>query len=810
MKKIGFFIVCYIIGGFSNLVAQSQSDLRNISFDSGWLFRKTDITSGPEKLSFDVSGWRKLDLPHDWSIEDLPDQAPGSVIGPFYKDAIGTINTGYTLGGTAWYRKTFTLTSTEQGKTVYIQFDGIYMNSDVWINGHHLGNHPYGYTPFYFDLTPYLQPVGKENVVAVQVKNEGINSRWYSGSGIYRHVWLTIVNPVHVDVWGVYVTTPKVTNTSAELQVVTTVRNVGKANSTVTLQTQLIDADGKVAATSRDNITVTATGSAEVNQNITLNNPKLWSPENPYLYKAQTTIFVKGKETDNLTTIFGVRDIKIDSQHGLLINGKREILKGGCVHHDNGPLGSAAIDRAEERKIEILKANGFNAIRCSHNPPSQSFLDICDRMGMMVIDEAFDMWVRKKNPDDYHLFFNDWWNKDLTSMILRDRNHPSIILWSVGNEIPERADTTGLAIRKKLVNRVHELEPSRLVTEAICRTPAWETKTPPVFQGLDVGGYNYKMDKYETDHQSFPDRIMVGTETYPDKAFENFTLAEKNPFVLGDFVWTAIDYIGETGCGVSVLDTMKIYRHNLGWPWFNANTGNIDLIGNKKTSSYYRDVVWRRIPIVMAVHSPIPDGMVENISTFGWPDESLSWTWPEALGKLLQVRVFSRAPLVRLMLNGKWIGEQKIKDGGIIAEFKVPYEPGILKAVNVENGKETNAFELETTGMPTAIRLTADRNKINANRNDLSYVSVEIVDANGNLVPNVDDVEVNYSISGNGELAGVGNGNPVDVSSFQQPRKKVFHGKGLVIIRTKGAPGKINLKANAKGLKECTIEIVTQ
>jgi len=429
---------------------------------------------------------------------------------------------------------------------------------------------------------------------------------------------------------------------------------------------------------------------------------------------------------------------------------------------------------------------------------------------MLVIDEAFDMWLKKKNPDDYHLYFKEWWNKDLTSMILRDRNHPSIFLWSVGNEIPERADTTGIAIRKKLVRRVHELDPGRLVTEAICRTPAWDEKTPPVFQGLDVGGYNYKMDRYEADHQSFPDRIMVGTETYPDKALENFTLAEKNPYVLGDFVWTAIDYIGETGLGISMLDTAKIYRHNLGWPWFNAFSGSIDLIGNKKPSSFYRDVVWRRTPIAVAVHSPIPDGRVENVSNFGWPDESQSWTWPEAQGKTLQVRVFSRAPLVRLFLNGKPIGEQEIKAGEIVAQFKVPYEPGILKAVNVENGKEADAFELKTSGAPAAIRLTADRNEIKADRNDLSYVSVEIVDVNGNVVPNANDIEVNYTITGNGELAGVGNGNPVDISSFQHPKKKVFHGKGLAIIRPTGAPGKIILKANAMGLKADTIKLIAQ
>ena len=780
------------------------------SFDADWSFKKDNIASGPERITFDASGWRKVDLPHDWSIEDLPNQISDSLIGPFDKGAIGTINTGYTIGGTAWYRKSFVLSPKEIGKTVYIQFDGVYMNSDVWINGHHLGNHPYGYTPFYYNLTQYLQSAGKENVIAVQVKNEGVNSRWYSGSGIYRHVWLTMVNAVHVDVWGTYVTTPKVSKAAADVQVVTSVKNASQSNAVVTLQTQLIDANSKIVGNLKSNATIPAGGKIDVKQTIALSNPQLWSLEFPNLYKAKVTVLTNNKEEDATNTVFGVRDIKMDAQNGLLINDAKVIVKGGCMHHDYGPLGSAAIDRAEERKIEILKANGFNAIRCSHNPPSQIFLDICDRLGMLVMDEAFDMWLKQKNPDDYHLYFKEWWNKDLTNMILRDRNHPSIFLWSVGNEIPDRVDSIGLEIRRQLVNRVHELDPGRKVTEAICRTPQWEKKTPPAFKDLDVAGYNYRMDKYESDHENYPQRIMIGTETYPDKILENYTMAEKHSYVLGDFVWTAMDYMGETGCGVNMLDTAKIYRHNIGWPWFNAYTGNIDLIGNKKTPSYYRDVVWRNRAIVMAVHSPIPAGMVENVSGFGWPNETLSWTWPGAEGKSLQIRVFSRAPIVRLFLNGKMMAEQKIAEGTIIATFTVPYQSGTLKAVNIENGKETDAVELKTTGVPAAIRLIADRNKIKADRNDLSYVNVEIVDKDGNVVPNAEDIEVNYTIIGNGELAGVGNGNPIDLSSFQQPKKKVFHGKGLAIVRPKGVCGKITLTAKAKGLKEYSVEIITQ
>jgi Beta-galactosidase/beta-glucuronidase len=793
----------------SKLIAQNI-DSHTVSFDADWSFKKDNLASGPEKANFDASGWRKINLPHDWSIEDLPNQIPDSIVGPFSKASVGGHNTGYTVGGTAWYRKVFTLKPSENGKIVYIRFDGVYMNSDVWINGHHLRNHPNGYTPFYYDLTPYLQPTGKENTIAVQVKNEGVNSRWYSGSGIYRHVWLTTVNPLHVDVWGVYVTTPKVTNTTADIQVITTIKNAGKTNSIVTLQTQLIDASSKVTATANNNISVAAGGKTDLKQTITLDNPKLWSPETPHLYKAKTTVLLNGKKVDNQTTVFGVRDLTIDAQHGLQINGKRVILKGGDVHHDYGPLGSAAIDRAEERKIEVLKSNGYNAIRCSHNPPSQTFLDICDRLGMLVIDEAFDMWQRSKTTDDYHQYFEEWWNKDLTNMILRDRNHPSIILWSIGNEVPNRADSSGLAMRRILAKRVHELEPTRKVTEAICRTPQWETKTPPMFQELDVAGYNYQLEKYDSDHKKYPERIIVGTESYPFFALENWEQAVNNPHVLGNFVWTAIDYIGEVGCGYYGAVASKGERATIGWPVYTANCGDIDLIGNKNAASYYRDVVWENSKIEMFSRIPLPENMFEFRTWWGWPDERKSWSWPGKEGQKMNVTVYARCQSVKLELNGKIIAEQKIPEKSITANFDVPYQPGILIAKGYSDGKEICSTVLKTTGTPAAIRLKADRSVINANKNDLAYVSVEIVDSEGNLVPYADDIKVNYSISGKGEIAGVGNGNPSDISSFQQPGKKVYQGKGSVIMRPKGATGKIFLKATADGLKEESIEITTK
>lgn len=803
-------IPCVIMLGLSNIKAQVSSKRIHRSFDEGWSFNKDNVTTGPENVSFDASAWRKVDIPHDWSIEDLPNQTPGSIQGPFSKDAVSGHHTGYTVGGTAWYRKAFSLNADEQGQLVYIQFDGVYMNSDVWINGHHLGNHPNGYTPFYYNLTPYLQPAGKENVIAVQVKNEGINSRWYSGSGIYRHVWLTTVNPVHIEMWGAYVTTSKVTSSSAAVQLNTTILNEGKENIEVTISTRIIDANGKTAGTTLDKVKLATLGNTAIKQNITIVKPRLWSTETPQLYKAEIIVLKNGKQVDNLTTTFGVREIQIDAQHGLLVNGKRVIMKGGCIHHDYGPLGSAAIDRAEERKIELLKANGYNAIRTSHNPPSQTFLDICDRMGMLVIDEAFDMWFKSKTADDYHLYFNEWWNRDITNLVTRDRNHPSIILWSVGNEVPGRADSLGMVTRRNLVQRVHELDPTRKVTEAICVTQQWDKRSPLMYKDMDVAGYNYQLDKYDSDIKKYPERIFVGTETYPREALENWEKAKENINVLGGFVWTAFEYIGEVGCGVYTFTPIKNDYITTRWPTFTAKCGDINLIGDKNPASYYRDVVWDRSKIEMFSKISVPDNMFVFSNLWGWPDEQRSWTWPGKDGQKMTVVVYSRCQSVKLELNGKVIGEQKVPDKSITVTFDLPYQPGILVAKGYTDGKEIASTGLKTTGQPVSIRLKADRQKIKADRNDLAYVSVEIVDSEGSIVPNADNIEVNYTISGNGEIIGVGNGNTEDLSSFQQPRKKVFHGKGLVIIRPKGNSGKIMLKASANGLMENSLGILTK
>jgi beta-galactosidase len=864
MKNVSFFTFITMVSVLTmqlscSMLVKTDKNQRTRLFDEGWRFIK-DNPAGAEDPVFDDSKWRTVDLPHDWSIEDLPDQKEGSVVGPFSKAAVGQLGTGFTVGGTAWYRKSFTIDKADKDKTTYLQFDGVYMNSDVWINGKHVGNHPNGYTSFYYDITPFLNPPGQPNTVAVQVKNEGKNSRWYSGSGIYRHTWLTMVNPVHIEMWGVYVTTPVVNEKSAEINLMTALTNSGKENAPVTMQVQIIDPSGKIVGVSKNSLTLSSGQTTELKQSISIESPALWSTEDPELYQARATVFINKKEVDDLKTAFGIRSIKFDAATGFTLNGKSMELKGGCFHHDNGPLGSATIDRAEERKIELLKDAGFNAIRCSHNPPSPYLLDVCDRLGMLVIDEFSDMWSKPKvSPDDYAKYFKSNWKLDISSIVIRDRNHPSVIMWSIGNEIPESADTAGLRIAKNLADEVRRFDSTRAVTEAIVdfsslamlasddasagAPPASVSPAggPPAngmpdFSALfktgidialhmallDVVGYNYAYQKYEVDHKKYPDRVIYGSETFPPNSLENWQIAEKLPYVIGNFTWTAMDYMGESGFGYprlipadskinKMLAIMTVFMNPDSWPIFNAFLGDLDLIGNPKTPYYYQHVVWRDSKIEMFVHRPVPAGKKELTSLWGFPDELKSWSWTGHEGEKMQVHVYTRSKLVKLELNGKILGEQNVDDSkSITATFEVPYEPGTLTARCYDNGVETASETIKTVGKPAVIRLTADRSTIKASRNDLSYVMVEVTDADGNVIPYANDTMINFEISGNGEIAGVGNSNPIDLSSFQQPRKTTFQGKCLAIVRPKGLPGKIILKAKSEGLKECSLEILTE
>ena len=823
---IGCLIAAQVLGAASAAAAELK---RENNFDRDWRFLKADAP-GAEAAAFNDSAWRTLDLPHDWSLEDLPQPATNglsaalpaaavvtnapatgggrgrarvnfAVVGPFSPASPGGTATGWTLGGTGWYRKHFVLDQQTSGKRVTIEFGGVYMDSDVWLNGHPLGNHPYGYTAFAYDLTEFLNPPGQENVLAVRVRNAGRNSRWYSGSGIYRHVVLQVTDPLRIGQWGVSVTTPQVAKGRATVNLVTTVENGGNAGTPLTLRVKLRGPTGRTLQTGETNVQVAAGGRADVPLAFALKSPPLWSPEAPLLCQAEVQVLVGRKVVDATTTTFGIREIKFSVENGFTLNGVSVKLRGGCLHHDNGPLGSAAIDRAEERRVELMKASGYNAIRTSHNPPSSAFLDACDRLGVLVLDEAFDCWSEGKNPDDYGKYFDAWWQRDLDSMILRDRNHPCVILWSIGNETPERASDRGYVIAKQLSDEVHRVDATRPVTEAICALwdgRPWSATTTAV-SFLDACGYNYQVGQYEKDHQTFTNRIIVGTESYPNGTAENWRAVERDPWVLGDFVWTSMDYIGEAGLGAARLDNAR-------GEYFDAYCGDLDICGFKKAASSYRDVVWDRSALEVLVHRPIPPGRRESVAGWGWPDELPSWTWPGSESQPLQVNVYSRCDTVRLELNGQEIATKPVNSGRLTARFEVPYAAGELKAVGLKDGKTVATQVLRTVGPAKQVRLTVDRSAIRADRNDLAYVTVEITDAAGNLEPDATNL-VHFTLNGPGELAAVGSGAPDVMESFRQPRHTAFHGRCLAILRPQGPTGKLVLHAEADGLSAAEVTV---
>jgi beta-galactosidase len=802
---------------------------RNQPFDEGWRFLRADAP-GAEAPGFDDAAWRTLDLPHDFSVEDLPsrtgdDNGLGTVwgitsplptrVGPFDTElSAGKRDTGWFVGGTGWYRKRFSAAAIPSAGQVEIVFDGVYMNSDVWLNGNLLGNHPYGYTSFAYDLTPHLRRTG-ENVLAVRVKNEGRNSRWYSGSGIYRHVWLNATGTVRLPLWGVAVTTPDVSREKASVKVTVRVENRGKQVAETIAQIRLLDSTGAVVGSGDIRQTVPADGSTAAEQVIAVANPQLWSPATPRLYLAEVELITGGKPVDKTTASFGIRKLELDMEHGLRINGESVKLRGGCMHHDNGLLGACAFDRAEERRVELMKAHGFNAIRCAHNPPSPSFLDACDRLGVLVIDEAFDQWESQKDDifQGYHLYFPNWWRKDIDALVLRDQNHPSVILWSIGNEIPECTKPRGVEIQKQLVDYVKSLDPTRPVAAAI-NGFGGSAKLDPAFQYLDVAGYNYLLS-YESDHDHSPKRIICGTESFPMQAYASWAPVEKFPYLIGDFVWTAMDYLGEAAIGNAQLNTPPAGggRGAAGgsggsggsapmrqpFPWFNSYCGDIDLIGQSKPQWLHRKVIWGLSKLEMAVQRPVPEGRNELVSGWGWSDELCSWTWPGADGKKVKVRVYSTGDSVQLLLNGQDIASKPVSPATQLkAEFEVAYAPGELKAVAFSKGEKIAEAVFKTVGKPAKLRLAADRKSIQRKRTDLSYVTLEVLDQNSQLVPDA-VLPVAFSVSGAGELAASGTANPKDVASFRQPRLKTYHGRALAIIRPKGIAGLVTVRVEAGG-----------
>jgi beta-galactosidase len=785
---------------------------RHVSLDADWAFARGDA-AGAADAAFDDSGWRKLNLPHDWSIE-----------GPFSEDHPAGGGGGSLPGGVGWYRKRFILPAQDQGKKVSVEFDGVYKNCDVWVNGHHLGFHPYGYTSFCYDLTPHLRFDKQGNALAVRVDNSAQpDARWYTGSGIYRHVWLTVTDPLHVAHWGTYVRTPLVSAPVARVEVLTQVQNEGSALKECTLVTTILDAEGTAVGTSESHHPIAAGQMHEFVQRIRVVQPHLWSTGDPYLCRVQSTVQDGERAADEYETPLGIRETCFDADRGFLLNGQRTKINGVCLHHDGGCVGAAVPERVWERRLEILKAMGCNGIRSSHYPPAPEFLDLCDRMGFLVMVENLDEWRMGKFPYGYHDYFDEWAIRDIASMVRRDRNHPSIVIWSVGNEIPEQTVPEGVDVLRTLVDLVHREDPTRPVTSACDNIEAHVPATEAFLDALDVVGYNY-VDRwaerrelcYAIDRHRYPQRKMIGTENVSVagvrgdyrlgasqgwhgpyhsrmiRAEQLWKFTRLYDYVAGDFMWTGIDYLGEVR-----------------WPAKNTSCGPIDLCGFPKDEYYFYQSQWTDVPVLHLLPH---------------------WTWPGREGWVIPVICYTNCDGVELFLNGKSFGAQILSfprygmdpskgwgeqdfssfvhpsTADLHLRWTVPYEPGVLKAVGKRDGQVVCEQEVITTGAPAQVKLVADRERIAADGRDLVHLTVQILDEQGHVVPTADDL-VTFEVRGPGQIIGVDNGNPVSHEPFQANQRRAFNGLCLAVVQSTTAAGTIEVAASAPGLEASRVAV---
>jgi beta-galactosidase len=880
------FIICQLAILGVVFATQTVNAQRKQSFDEGWRFFRGDVING-EAVELDDSKWREVILPHDFSMEpeafahDSREQTTEWKewqVGPFSRLSIGDTATGQTVGGEGWYRKAFTL-NVPEGKTldeylketqVKLRFDGVYNQAEVWVNGKKAAINVYGYSPFEVNINEVLAHKELRNTqnerkvtVAVKSANQGLNSRWYAGSGINRHVWLMTTDALHINEWDTYVNASQLVGKDARVKLNTKVFSETGSMASGIVKAEIVNAEDKVVASA--NVPFSAKDENNVEMELTVKKAKLWSDDSPYRYKARISLLdAAGSVRDVLEIPFGIRTIAFSADKGFLLNGKETLLRGGCAHHDNGLLGTAAIDRAEVRKVEVLKAQGFNAIRCSHNLPSEAFLNACDSLGMLVIDECFDQWEVKKNKDDYSNYFSKEkmmvkdgrylgigttnFEYDAALMVRRDRNHPSVIMWSIGNEVAQRSDLPrGKEIAEAITKAIHQYDTTRPTTMGFCDfwdRPGlnWEKDSPRGLANLDVCGYNYKVDRYEKDHELFPNRIIYGSETYPNSIAGNWKLVEKHPYIIGDFVWTAMDYIGETGLGHALeRSDHGAWIQLLTWPWFNAWCGDIDLVGNKKPQSYYRDVVWGERPIAMAVRPSVTDGEYEDALGWCWTAEENHWNWhdhayydgPNKCGYLpvdirpekydnatlkaavvhdvnghrsdsLRVNVYTREKRVRLSINGRVIGEQNVNPDTYTASFRVAYEPGELKAEVVKaRSKKGKPAEVvfRTSGTPAAIQFEPVNKDITASHNDLAYIYIKVVDSDGNLCPTA-EIPLDIKTSGILHIAVAGTGHPYDVHSFRSLNPTTFRGQALLIIQPQEKKGNVTITVTSPKLTE--------
>ena len=714
-------------------------------FDSDWQFALEDTTQ-----------WRSVTLPHDWSIE-----------GTFSKDTPAGNEGGYLPTGKGYYRKTFVPGREYEGKRLRLYFEGVYMNSEVYINGQRAGGHPYGYSSFFVDATPFVK-VGVKNVIDVRVDNsQQKNCRWYSGSGIYRHVWLYTTGQRYIDEWSVQVLTPD--------------------THTAVIKGEVVMEDGT---------------RKPIEKTIREANPRLWSPDDPYLY--QTTLEA---EDDCLPVTYGLRTIEYSAEKGLLLNGKEIRLNGGCLHHDNGILGAAAFDAAEYRKAKLMKEAGFNAVRTSHNHPSESFLRACDELGLLVIDEAFDGWREQKNAFDYHLLIDQWWQEDIKALVCRDRCHPSVFCWSIGNEVIERKKIEIIKTAHNMIQLCHQLDPTRPVTSALA---AWDRDWDiydPLAAEHDIVGYNYMIFKSQSDHERVPNRVMMQTESYPRDAWRNYRKVQDETYVVGDFVWTSIDYLGESGIGRWYYEGEvpgESWERPL-FPWHAAYCGDIDFTGQRKAIGHYRNILWNTNELLyMAVCEP--DGYHGKVKTTMWGTWPTfeCWNWPGHEGKDINVEVYTRQPRVRLFLNDKLVGEQEVKE--CKATFTLPYQPGELRAEAVAGSEVKGSVVLQTAGEAKTLRLTADHTTLQADGQDLAFVTIEALDAQGRLNP-IAANGLKATVKGAATLQGLGNADVKDCDSYADATHHLWKGRALLVVRAAEKRGAATVTVAADGLKTASLKL---
>lgn len=803
-----------ILAALSIITQADAIPVSRISLDSEWEFYNSgdSVKNGIDQIMSLSSGWEKISLPHDWSI-----------LNDFDKDQPSGNDGGYLPTGAGWYRKTLMIPESMAGKPCHLYFEGIYMDSEVYLNGQRIGGHPYGYTSFRCDAGPYLRP--GENTLVVKADNSRQkNSRWYTGSGIYRHVWLEPHESFYIEPWSLRITTlPR------------NIKSWSLRDATLPKDSHIVRIYFAIAApaengrkeASKIGVAISVEGEKPVTDTVTIhpgetvkyctyeikvNNPRLWSPSTPELYTASEELSLPDGTSESESERFGFRTFEYSAEKGFILNDKPTLITGACVHHDNGILGAASYDNAEIRKVKLLKEAGFNAVRTSHNPPAPAFLDACDSLGLLVIDEAFDGWRASKNTYDYSTLIDEWWESDISSLIKRDRNHPSVIAWSIGNEIIERKSPDAVDTARKLSGKCRELDGTRPVTQALAAwDPDWEIYDP-LASTTEIVGYNYMIHKAEGDHQRVPSRVMWQTESYPRDAFSNWEKVNDLSYVIGDFVWTGIDYVGESGIGRYWYegDPEGEHYHRPLWPWHNSYCGDMDIIGIRKPVSYYREILYSDTP---ALHLSVkePQGYRGKIKEGLWavyPSED-SWNWPGHEGKPIEVEVASNYPSIELYHNGELVGRQKTdRANKYKAVFTVNYAPGEMKAVALDDeGKRIAEETLVTAGKPYAIRLTADRQTLDGSSQSLAYVTAEIVDKKGNRVPNA-TLTINFLTEGNGEILATGSGDPKDSDSYYRKERKTYQGRALAIVKPDGAgTGDIKVIARAKGLKPAAITI---